>query len=136
MAALKLPTLVNRFLKQQEAVQLKARDVTRAEAARDKEKAKLQKIGDEILDRFSKDDINGLTTDKAVATIKPVTSASIKNWGSLTKYIKKNNAFELFQRRINKAAWLEHLDARKGRPVPGVASYKRNVLSVTAKKGK
>ena len=136
MAALKLPTLVNRFLKQQEVVQLKARDVTRAEAARDKEKAKLEKIGNEILDRFSKEEINGLTTDKAVATIKPLTSPSLKNWNALITYIKKTNGFELFQRRVNKAAWLEHLEARKGRPVPGVAKFERNVLSVTAKKGK
>lgn len=136
MAALKLPTLINRFYKQQEAVKLKSRDVTRAEAARDKEKAKLEKIGNEILDRFGKGDIHGLKTDIAQAEIKKVTSASIKNWKSLTKYIKSKNAFELFQRRINKAAWLEHLEARKGRPVPGVAKFERNVLSVTKRKGK
>ncbi len=134
MARLKLGTLIDRFYKQQEVVKLKSRDVTRAEAARDKEKAKLAKIGDEILDRFSKDDIQGHTTKTAKAELKPVTGASVKDWKKLATYIYKNKALSLMQRRINKASWLEHLEARKGRPVPGVSKFERVTLSVTKAK--
>jgi hypothetical protein len=134
MPALKLSTLIDRYYKQQEAVKLKSRDVTRAEAARDKEKAKLAKIGDQILDRFKNDEVHGFKTALAQAELKTVTSASIKDWKKLTAYVKRTGSFALFQRRINKATWLEHIDARKGKPVPGVASFKRVTLSVTKRK--
>lgn len=132
MAKLKLSTLIDRFQKQQDVVKEKARDVTRAEAARDKEKAKLQKIGDEIQDRFSNDSINGYTTANGnKAELKTITGASVTDWSKLAAYIYKNKALALMQRRINKAAWLERLEARKGRPLPGVKKFERVTLSVT-----
>jgi len=132
--ALKLATLIDRFAKQQEVVKAKGRDVTRAEAARDKEKAKLAKIGEQIQDRFSNDDINGFTTKNGnTATLKPITGASVHNWKALATYIYKNKALSLMQRRINKATWLEHLEARKNRPLPGVKKFEKVTLSVTKK---
>ncbi len=133
--AFKLPTLIDRFYKQQEKVKEKHRDVQTAEVAEKREQIKLNKIGDEILDRFSKDKIDGLTSSLAVAKLKPITGASVHDWRKAIAYIKKNNAFELFQRRINKAAWLEHLEARKQRPIPGIKKFQRVTLSVTKKKG-
>lgn len=135
MAALRLATLIDRFAKQQDAVNLKSRDVTRAEAARDKEKAKLAKIGEAIQDRFSNEDINGFTTKNGnVAALKPISGPSVHNWKSLAAYIYKNKALSLMQRRVNKATWLEHLETRKGRPLPGVKKFERVTLSVTKAK--
>ena len=133
--AFKLPTLVDRFYKQQEKVKELHRAVTAAEVAEKREQIKLDKIGNEIQDRFKKDEIDGLTSKTAVATLKKITGATVTDWRKVTKYIKANNAFELFQRRINKAAWLEHLEARKQRPIPGVKKFQRVTLSVTKKKG-
>ena len=133
--AFKLPTLIERFYKQQEKVKELHRAVTAAEVAEKREQIKLDKIGNEIQDRFKKDEIDGLTSKTAVATLKKITGATVTDWRKVTKYIKANNAFELFQRRINKAAWLEHLEARKQRPIPGVKKFQRVTLSVTKKKG-
>lgn len=132
MAKLALPTLLKRFVAQQDAVAKLDNAVRRAEAARDKEKLKLEKIGNEIQDRFTNEQIQGHTTKDGIrAELKPLKSPSLFDWNKLTKYVKSKNAFELFQRRINKSAWLEHLDSRKGRPVPGVKSFDRYTLSVT-----
>lgn len=133
--AFKLPTLVERFYKQQEKVKELHRAVTAAEVAEKREQIKLDRIGNEIQDRFKKDEIDGLTSKTAVAKLKKITGATVTDWRKVTKYIKANNAFEIFQRRINKAAWLEHLEARKQRPIPGIKKFQRVTLSVTKKKG-
>jgi regulator of protease activity HflC (stomatin/prohibitin superfamily) len=132
--ALKLSNLIDRFYNQQEAVKEKQRDVTRAEAARDKEKAKLDKIGNEILDRFEKDKIEGHKTALAQANLKRIVGPSVVDWNKLAAYVYKNKALSLMQRRINKATWLEHLEERKGRPLPGVKKFERVTLSVTKAK--
>ena len=134
--ALKPTTLLDRFYKQQEVVKAKHRAVLRAEVNEKREQIKLDKIGDTLLTRFKKDKIDGLTSTLAVAKLKLITGASVHDWRKLTAYIKKNNAFELFQRRVNKAAWLEHLEVRKQRPVPGIKKFQRVTLSVTKKKGR
>jgi len=134
--ALKLSTLIDKFYRQQEAVAEKGRLVTIAETAKKKEKIKLDKIGNEIFDRFKKDKIEGHTTALAVAKLKTVIGFNIKDWASFTAWCHKQKAYEVFQRRLNKAAILEHLEARKGRPVPGVAQFQKVTLNVTKGKGK
>ena len=135
MAALKLGTLQDRFYKQQEVVKAKGRIVSAAETAKKKEQIKLDKIGNEILDRFKKDKIQGHETALSKAVLKSVTAFNIRDWPKLTAYVHKNRAYEIFQRRLNKAAILEHLEARKNRPVPGVKQFKKVTLSVTKGKG-
>lgn len=134
--ALKLSTLIDKFDAQQDRVKEKARLVTVADTAKKKEQIKLDKIGNEIRDRFSKDKIEGHTTERAKATLKYVTGFNIKDWAKLTAFVHKARAFEVFQRRLNKAAILEHLEARKGRPVPGVSQFQKVTLSVTKVKSK
>jgi len=134
--ALKLGTLIDKFDIQQDAVKEKGRLVTIAETAKKKEQIRLDKIGNEIVDRFSKDKIEGHTTSRAKATLKRVIGFNIKDWDKFTAFVHKSRAFEVFQRRLNKAAILEHLEARKGRPVPGVAQYQKVTLSVTKVKSK
>jgi hypothetical protein len=135
MPRLKLSTLIGRMYAQQEKVNAAAREVTRAEAKRDKEKAKLQKISDTIQDRFSNEDINGFTTSAGVkAELKKITGPSVKDWKKLTAYIKRTGSFALFQRRINKGTWLEHLESRKGKPVPGITKFTKVTLTVSKQK--
>lgn len=132
--AVRATTLIDRFYRQQEIVKTKHRAVQRAETAEKKEQIKLDKLGDACMARFKKEKLTGLKSSLAVAELKTITGASIHNWRKLIVYITKNNAFELFQRRVNKAAWLEHLDARKQRPVPGIKKFQRVTLSVTKKR--
>lgn len=134
--ALKLGTLIDNFYRQQEAVKEKARVVTVAETAKKREKIKLDRIGNEILDRFSKEKIEGHETPLAKANLKRIIGFSIKDWPKLTAFVRTNSAFEVFQRRLNKSAIIEHLEARKGRPIPGVVQFEKVTLSVTKGKGK
>ncbi len=134
--ALRATTLVDRFYRQQEIVKTKHRAVMRAEVVEKKEQIKLDKLETQCMARFKQDNIKGIKSSLAVAELKIITGASVHDWRKLVAYITKNNAFELFQRRVNKAAWLEHLEARKQRPVPGIKKFQRVKLSVTKKRGK
>jgi len=135
MARLKLGTLIDRLYKQDQIVAAKKRLVVRAETNVKREQAKSNKIDQEIRDRFKRGEINGAMGTIGVAELVTLTSAQLHDWAKLAKYVIANNAVDLFQRRVNKAAWLERLADRKNRPIPGIKSYSRVVLSVT-KKGK
>lgn len=134
MAALKLGTLIDRLYKQNQVVAAKKRLEARAETNTKREQIKADKIVKTIRDRFTRSTIEGAFGKVAVAQLKPITSAQLQNWAKLNKYVLANDAVDLFQRRINKAAWLERLADRKNRPIPGIKSYDRIVLSVTKRK--
>ena len=58
---------------------------------------------------------------------------SIKDLNALTKYIKKRNAFDLFQRRINAKAYFDRLE--QGDAVPGVDVFDKHYIKLTPKRG-
>ena len=135
MSNLKLGTLIDRLYKQNQVVAAKKRLVAKAETVVKREQSKSNVIIEEIRDRFKQGDINGAVGCIGRAEIKTITSAQLFDWAKLAKYVIKENAVDLFQRRINKSAWIERLADRKNKPIPGIKKYDRVVLSVT-KKGK
>jgi hypothetical protein len=130
---LKLGTLVDRLYKAQQAVAEANREKSRAEQEVQRRKAAAKKVENELLDRFKKGELEGAAGKIAKCALKQVVGPQLKDWGKLAAYVIKNKAPELFQRRISKEAWLEHLDQRKQRPVPGISVYKETRLSVTKK---
>jgi hypothetical protein len=134
MAALKLGTLIDRLYKANQEVGAKKRLVAKAEQEVKRAQAKANKIDDEIRERFKQGDINGAVGKVGRAELKTLTSAQLADWPKLVKYVMANDAADLFQRRINKSAWLERLAERKNRPIPGIKKYDRVVLSVTKKR--
>ena len=133
MAKLKIGTLVDRLYKQNQVIKEKQRLVSKAEAAVDKEKTKATRIENEIFDRFDKEKIKGAFGKVAKVEVKTVVGVQLNDWKKVTAYIKRTGRFSLFQRRINKAAWLEELESRKQRPVPGLKTYEAVKLSITKK---
>lgn len=65
-----------------------------------------------------------------LATASAVTKVvgKVADWPALYAWIAKHDAFELLQRRLNNAAWLERAEAS---PVPGVTSETVVELSLT-----
>ena len=134
MAALKLGTLIDRHYKANQVVARLKRLEQKAEQNTKRAQVKANVLEQVIRDRFKRGEINGAFGKVAVAQLKPLTSAQISDWGKLSKYVIKENAIDLFQRRINKAAWIERLADRKNRPIPGIKKYDRIVLSTTKKR--
>jgi hypothetical protein len=74
-----------------------------------------------LIDNLPKSDANGITGSVARATIVKEVQPRVADWDKLYAYIKKNNAFELLQRRVSAAAVEERWDADK--QVPGVETF-------------
>jgi hypothetical protein len=57
------------------------------------------------------------------------TSASVEEWSDVLDYIKKNEAWELLERRVAKGAVLATIEETK-EPIPGVKVNQMRVLRV------
>jgi len=130
---LKLGTLIDRLYKAQQHIAEASREVARAERVVQQRKHKAAMIETEIRDRFKKGTLEGAEGKLARVSLKTVTGPQLKNWDKLAAFVLKNKAPELFQRRISKQAWLDWLDDRKQRPIPGISKYEEIRLSVTKK---
>lgn len=51
-----------------------------------------------------------------------------EDWGAIEKYVKDNDAFYLYQRRLSPVAYRELLEM--GEEVPGIVPYERDGISV------
>ncbi len=130
---LKLGTLIDRLYKAQQHIAEASREVARAERVVQQRKHKAAGIETEIRNRFKRGTLEGAEGKIARVSLKKVVGPQLKDWGKLAAYVIKTKSCELFQRRISKQAWLDHLEERKQRPVPGISKYEEIRLSVTKK---
>ncbi len=130
---LKLGTLIDRLYKSQQEIAEASREVARAERVVQKRKHKAAMIETEIRNRFKRGTLEGAEGKIARVSLKKVVGPQLKNWAKLAAYVLKTKSPELFQRRISKQAWLDHLEQRKQRPIPGITKYEEIRLSVTKK---
>ena len=54
------------------------------------------------------------------------------DWTKIYRFIKKNDAFDLFQRRLASSAWKDRMEDRKS-PIPGIESFTKTTLYITLK---
>lgn len=95
-----------------------------ADEVREKE-SELEK---HILESFNKSDLEGARGKDAVAGIIQSTVPTVKDWDKLFKYVKKEDAFDLLQKRVSATAYRERMDAKE--VVPGVESFIVTKLSL------
>ncbi len=130
---LKLGTMIDRLYKAQQHIAEASREVARAERVVQQRKHKAAGIETEIRNRFKRSTLEGAEGKIARVSLKKVVGPQLKDWDKLAAFVLKNKACELFQRKISKQAWLDWLDDRKQRPVPGIQKYEEISLSVTKK---
>lgn len=103
------------------------------------ERAALSKLEDAVhktetqlkehcIKQFKKPDLQGARGKIAVAELKPKVVPQMKDWRKFCTYVKRENAFDLLQRRLNELAVKERWDNNKA--VPGVDRFNTVVLSV------
>lgn len=130
---LNLGTLIDRLYKAQQHIAEASREVARAERVVQQRKHKAAGIETEIRNRFKRGTLEGAEGKIARVSLKTVVGPQPKDWGKIEAYVIKTKSCELFQRRISKQAWLDHLDDRNQRPIPGISTYEEIRLSVTKK---
>lgn len=71
---------------------------------------------------------------RASASITESVVPQVEDWDEFYKFIRRNNAFELLQRRPAVEAWREHAAARREQTVPGTVPYIKRQVSVRVSK--
>lgn len=81
-----------------------------------------------IIDTLPKSDASGVAGKLARVTVVEKVRPQAENWDLVHQYIKKRNAFELLQRRLNTAAVEERLE--NGEQIPGVVLFHDKTVSI------
>ena len=81
-----------------------------------------------ILHTFTGDEIEGARGVVATASRNISLVATVADWDKVFAYVKRHNAFDLIQKRINNAAARERWDDNK--EIPGVEQFDRVTLSL------
>lgn len=125
MPRLTIGTLVDRY-------DMADADVKHADANLAAAKKVRQALEDTIRERFKKDDIEGATGTQTGTklSLNSNKSPSITDRAKLNEYVRRKKAFEMFQARINKQAWLDRMEV-DGKPIPGVQTYEKVTLKLT-----
>jgi hypothetical protein len=86
-----------------------------------------------LMRALEKQHINKASGRLAHAILSSRRHASIKDMAKFNKYVKANDAFDLYQRRINAKAYFDRLAEKQS--VPGVEVYEHQFVKVTLKRG-
>lgn len=87
-----------------------------------------------LIDNLPVSEATGIQGKLAHVHITTHTIPTVEDWPKFYAYVKKNNAFELLQRRVVEKAVQERWEARK--IIPGVGKFTHKKLSASAIKQK
>lgn len=107
-------------------------DLRAAEEVAKKKKEAYDILAQQMIDQLDADGTT-MTGDKDVATasITDTVVAQVVDWDKFYRYISKNKAFYLLQRRVADKAWREEvIDQRKGRLIPGTEKFTKRRLNL------
>ena len=87
---------------------------------------------DEILALMQAQGINRISSQGLTLSITESIVPQIKDWPAFERFVLRNGATHLLERRVHTSAWREEIAERQGTPVPGIEPYLRIRLSVRA----
>lgn len=82
-------------------------------------KEKMEKIEAFLLDQMDKQGLSSFKSEYGTAYLTTVDFASVSDWNALTEFVHKNNAYDLFEKRVCKSAVRDYIKTTKNVP-PGV----------------
>lgn len=106
------------------------RDLSAQDKALSAQYKETEKLVIEELNRIGLDKASGTL---ASASLSETEVPAVKDWTKLMRFIKKNGALHLFERRLAKSSWIEEVEARNGRDLPGVEAFTKVGLNLTTR---
>jgi len=98
-------------------------------------KAEYHALEEIAIEQCTNQGINQFRGPKATVSFKTVAVPRAADWTKFHKYIYQNKALHLLEKRIAVVPWRDEVASRRGnRPLPGVDSFDKNVVSVTVVK--
>jgi hypothetical protein len=84
-----------------------------------------------IMAELNAQGLDKATGHKARIGISVSVVPQVEDWDKFYAFIRRNNAFELLERRPSAGAFREHAAARRDKTVPGAVPYVKRKLSLT-----
>ncbi len=105
-------------------------DMRVAEEVVKKHKEKYNDLAITLMDMMKADDVTVVGNEQAGASIVATQVAQVTDWEKFYRYIHKNKAFYLIQKRVSDVAYRETLEDRKGRDIPGTTPFTKVRLNL------
>lgn len=105
----------------------------------DKIKKKESKLKDQLIESMNKQEVDSATGVLGTVSITRPEVPRANDWPAFYAWIRKNNAFELLQRRVNEANVAERLEQKpqlRKTGIPGIEFVKVVKFHATGKRGK
>ena len=85
---------------------------------------------EELMTQLADADMQAASGSKATASVSESVVPKVEDWETFYRYIHRNNAYHLLERRPAVAAFRELLEQRKGKNVPGVVPFTKRTLKL------
>lgn len=82
---------------------------------------KLDKLEAWIKTKADEQGVTSFKTNHGTAFLTTVDYASVENWDAMVQFVKENDAFDMFEKRVSKTAVRGYIDATK--QVPSGVTY-------------
>lgn len=110
-------------------------DIRAAEEIVKKHKEKYDNLAEELMNMMRDDDVTVVGNDIAGASIVGTKVAQVTDWEKFYRFISRNKAFYLLQKRVADKVYRELLEDRRGRDIPGTVPFTKYRLNLrTGKK--
>ena len=83
----------------------------------------------QLLARLKEEGIEAARGTRATAGVKTAIVPQVENWEEFYRYVHRNKAYHLLERRPSATAYRELIEQRK-KPLPGVVSFTRQTLNL------
>lgn len=83
-----------------------------------------------LIERMKNSGITKASGSKATVSVSKKVRPQVTDWDAFYAYVRRNNFFHLFERRVAAAAWNELCEKRRGQPVPGTVPFVKDALSL------
>ena len=86
-------------------------------------------LAEAVINTLPSSDLTGIVGKVGKATVVVGETYQVENWDALYKYVVKNKAFELLQRKLSTKAIEERIES--GNKIPGVKKFKYKKVSIS-----
>ena len=90
----------------------------------------LAELEDELMKAMKDQGLSRVSSQGLTLSINESIVPQLKSWESFEKFVYRNQALHLLERRIHTTAWREELLTRDQTPIPGIEPWVRVKLSV------
>jgi len=90
-----------------------------------------EELAQSLLEAMGTLGVESLSSNIGTVSIKKTTVAKVVDWDALFKFISRNKAWHLMQRRVSDPAYRELMERRRGKDVPGTESFEKIALGLT-----